>query len=260
MDTLQAARVIDTHCHLDFPQFDADRPAVIARCREGGVEAMVNVGSTVETSERAAALSREHAEIYACVGCHPHDADNFKPQDLEALEKLCAGRKVVGIGETGLDYYRNLSSVPNQKKVFEELVGLALARSLPLVVHTREAQEDTLAILKSHGVKRAVIHCFSGDIAFLGECVGLGYMVSFACNITYKKSSSLREAARHAPLESILVETDAPYLSAEGHRGERNEPWMCRLAAEEIAKAKGIPADAVCRQTTANAKRFFGIA
>ncbi|MDD5079675.1 MAG: TatD family hydrolase [Candidatus Omnitrophica bacterium] len=251
--------LIDTHCHLDFPEYDSDRDAVIQRAKDNNLEYVINVGSDVQNSRRAVLLSRKYDMIFAAVGCHPHDADGFNEQAYNDLEELSRDNKVVAIGEIGLDYYRNLSSVDNQKNVFVRLIRLAAIRKLPLVIHSRQAPEDTLAILRQEQVKEAIIHCFSGDADFMRQCLDLGYYLSFTCNITYKKAENLRQLLKIAPLDRICLETDAPYLSPEGYRGKRNEPWFVKMAAEEIARVRGISFEEVCRATTENAKKFFNL-
>jgi len=252
-------QVIDTHCHLDFDDFDADREQVIAAAVANAVRAMVNVGSTVENSARAVELAARYPAIYACVGCHPHDAEGFGDEGMARLEELSASPKVVGIGETGLDYYRDLSPREKQRRVFALQIELAKRRGLPLVIHSREAQDDTIAIMREHRVERAIIHCFSGPATFLTACLDLGYYVSFTCNITYKKANMLREMVALAPLERVCVETDCPYLPPEGSRGRRNDPLGARVALEQVAKIKGIDIQAAAAATTANARAFFGI-
>lgn len=251
--------VIDTHCHIDFDDFDADRDAVIAAAAAQGIQAMINVGSTVEASERAVALAQRYPSIYACVGCHPHDAQEFGDDGLARLEELSASPKVVAIGEIGLDYYRNLSAPEIQRRAFAAQIELARRRGLPLVIHSREAQDDTIAVMKEHNVTRAIIHCFAGPAAFLAACLEMGCYVSFTCNITYKKATMLREMVAMAPLERICVETDCPYLPPEGSRGRRNDPLAARTAMEQVAKIKGIDVETAAAATTANARRFFGI-
>ncbi|MGE5308385.1 MAG: TatD family hydrolase [Deltaproteobacteria bacterium] len=259
MDIPAPAPIIDTHCHLDFKDFDIDRDQIIANCRSNGLVAVVNVGSTLATSKAAVEMAAQYDIVYACVGCHPHDADSFTPADLSLLEELCSRPKVVGIGETGLDYYHNLSTVENQRRVFEAHIDLARRKGLPLVVHTREAQEDTLAVLDAHKAEKVIIHCFAGDEKFLKACIDRGYYISFTCNITYKKAANLRQAAAIAPLERICVETDAPYLSPEGRRGKRNEPVYARAACDQVAVSRGMDKDEAARATTANARKFFNI-
>jgi len=251
--------LIDTHCHLDFPEYDSDRDIVIQRAKDNNLEYIINVGSDVENSRRAVLLSRKYDMVFAAVGCHPHDADGFNDQAYKELEELSADRKVLAIGEIGLDYYRNLSSAENQKKVFIKLIQLAKVRKLPLVIHSRHAPEDTLEILRAEQVREAIIHCFSGDADFMRQCLDLGYYLSFTCNVTYKKAENLRQILKIAPLERICLETDAPYLSPEGYRGKRNEPWFVKMTAEEISRVRGISFEEVCRVTTENAKKFFNL-
>lgn len=251
--------LIDTHCHLDFPDYDQDRDEVMARCLKEQVEYIINVGSDVANSRKAAAMARLYENVYACVGCHPHDADGFTTEMLRELSALCLEPKVKAIGEIGLDYYRNLSGVENQKKVFKSLLELARERSLPVVVHSRQAHDDTMAILADSGISEVIVHCFSGDENFLAECLARGYYVSFTANITYKKSEALRKVVAACPLERMCLETDAPYLSPEGYRGKRNEPAFVRFVADAVAGIKGIDVREVCRVTTDNARRFFGI-
>lgn len=251
--------VIDSHCHLDFPEFDADRANVIARAKAAGIACVVNAASTVETSVRGAALAAENDFVRACAGCHPHDAEAFTRAGLDTLDELCAARKVVAVGEIGLDYYRNLSSPANQRRVFETLLDLAIRRDMPVVIHSREAQADTLDVLRQKKVRKAIIHCFSGGTDFLNACLDLGFYVSFTCTITYKKADAVREAVKQCPLDRICVETDAPYLPPEGRRGTRNEPAAAADACRKVAELKGIPFEEAAAATTANARRFFGL-
>ena len=249
--------LIDTHCHLDFAQFAPDREAVIRRAKEAGVGYFINIGATLDSSLASCELSRQYVQIYASVGVHPHDADSFSTETLNKIRELAVKSKVVAIGETGLDYFRNLSSQDNQKRLFTELIELAKGLDLPLVVHTRQAQEDTLKILKNAMPLRAVVHCFSGDENFLKSCLGLGFLISFTCNITYKKAQGLRDMVRLTPLDKLMLETDAPYLSPEAFRGKRNEPAQIKLLAEEVSRIKGVSFEEIADKTTNNAKGFF---
>lgn len=249
--------LIDTHCHLDFAQFSGDRDAVIRRAKEAGVGYFVNIGATLDSSSASCELASQYPEVYASVGVHPYDANSVRDDDLAKLKELAAKDKVVAIGETGLDYYRNLSSPENQKRLFTNLIALAKSLGLPLVVHTRQAEEETLKILKAAIPLRSVVHCFSGDENFLNECLGLGFSISFTCNITYKKAQGLREMVRLTPLDKLMLETDAPYLAPEGFRGKRNEPSHIKLLAEEVSRIKGISFEEVADRTTENAKLFF---
>ena len=191
--------LIDTHCHLDFPEFDLDRAEVLKRAKEHGVDYVINIGSSLQGSINSVKLSQDYPNIFAVVGCHPHDAKVFSPQDIERIRSLAAAEKVVAIGEIGLDYYRNLSPQEEQKKIFVDLLRLAKELKLPVVIHSREARDDTLKIMDEEGVKRAIVHCFGGDPVFLKACVERGYLVSFTCNVTYKKAQDVREAVKAAP-------------------------------------------------------------
>jgi TatD DNase family protein len=251
--------LIDTHCHLDFPEFDFDRPEVLKRAKDAGVNYVINIGSSLQGSINSVNLAKDYPNIFAAVGCHPHDSRDFSGQDLETLRALAKTDKVVAIGEIGLDYYRNLSPQENQKKIFTDLLRLAKDLGLPAVIHSRQAQEDTLKIMDREGVKKAIVHCFGGDLDFLKACIERGYLVSFTCNVTYKKAQDVRDAVSLAPLERICLETDAPYLSPEGSRGKRNEPSSVKMLAEEVSRIKGLSLEDVAAATTRNAKAFFNL-
>ena len=250
---------IDTHCHLDFPEFNQDRDEVIRRSRDQGIDYIINIGSSLKGSVASLELSQKYDFIYATVGIHPHEADRFGKKEKVAINELAKKDKVVAVGEVGLDYYKNYSKAENQKPLFLSLIKIAKDFNLPLVIHSRQAQVDTLKILKDAMPVRAVVHCFSGDDAFLKECLNLGFFVSFTCNITYKKAEDLRKLVKDAPLDRLMLETDAPFLSPEGFRGKRNEPLQVKLLAEEIARIKEIDRGAVAKITTDNAKDFFRI-
>ena len=270
--------LIDTHCHLDFPEFDKDRDEVIKHAKDKGVDYIINIGSSLEGSRKSLELSRQYAFIYATVGCHPHEADRFDKKTLSTLEGLAKNDKVVAIGEIGLDYYKNYSQRENQKSLFVSLIGLAKDLGLPLVIHNRQAQEDTLEILRRALPEKTVVHCFSGDENFLKKCLDSGFFISFTCNITYpakssnsgrdptgvnnmvqrdKKAQNLRELVKLTPLDRLMLETDAPFLPPEGFRGKRCEPAYVKILAEEIARIKGTTVEEVAKITTENAKSFF---
>jgi TatD DNase family protein len=251
--------LIDTHCHLDFPEFDSDRDEVVQRAREAGLVNIINVGSSLLNSQRAIALAERYEMVYAAVGCHPHEADAVGDGAPAQLEKLARHAKVVAIGETGLDYFKGYSSPGNQEKLFYAQVRLAKDAGLPLVIHCRQAQAGVVKILRDNLPLKAVVHCFSGDGEFLKDCLDLGLFISFTCNITYKKAGDLRALAAAVPLERLMLETDAPFLSPEGHRGKRNEPLYVKLLAEEIAALRMMSVEELGRITTYNAKTFFGI-
>ena len=249
----------DTHCHLDFPEFDADRDEVIRRAKSAGIGYIINIGSSLSGSKKALELSRQHDFIYATIGLHPHEADKFDDEAKASIEKLAREDKVVAIGETGLDYYKNYSKIENQKALFRYLVKLARDSSLPLVIHNRQAQDDTLNILNGVLPIKAVVHCLSGDENFLKKCLDLGFFISFTCNITYKKAKDLKTFVKLTPLDRLMLETDAPFLPPEGLRGKRNEPAYVKFLAKEVARIKEAGLEEVAGITTDNARRFFNL-
>ena len=251
----------DTHCHLDFKDFESDRNEVIKRSKEEGVDLIVNVGSSLQGTKASIEISEENDFIYAAAGIHPHEADSVTEKDLEEFRKFLDRDKVVAIGEIGLDYFKNISSRDNQKKLVKILLNEAKERDLPIIIHNRDAHKDILSILKDiMGDKlRGVMHCFSGNERFLNDCLGMGLYVSFTCNLTFKNAGRLREAAKKAPIERLLLETDAPFLAPQVFRGKRNEPSYVKYLAEEIAKIKGLSLEEVARITTDNARNLFGL-
>ncbi|MDD4939139.1 MAG: TatD family hydrolase [Candidatus Omnitrophica bacterium] len=251
--------LIDTHAHLDFADFDADLEEVISRAKAAGVNYIIDIGSSLEGSKRAVGLSSKYDFIYASVGIHPHEADRFDQAAKTDIEELARKDKVVAIGEAGLDYFKNYSRPENQTVLFKYMVGLAKDLRLPLVIHSRQAQEDTLKVLNAAKPLKAVVHCFSGDESFMKECLDAGFLISFTCNITYKKAEGLRSVLRSAPLERLMLETDAPFLPPEGSRGKRNEPAYVKILCQEVARVKEVPWQDVARLTTENARRFFNL-
>ncbi|MBU1853864.1 MAG: TatD family hydrolase [Candidatus Omnitrophica bacterium] len=251
----------DTHCHLDFEDFQSDREDVIKRSKDDGIGFIINVGSSLEGTTRSIEIAERHDFIYAAVGIHPHHADEIREADLDAFKGCFGKKKVVAVGEIGLDYYKNISSKENQKKLFITLLEEARNRDLPVIIHNRDAYADTLSILKDVMGRsiRGVMHCFSGDEIFLEKCLELGLFVSFTCNLTFKNAGKLREVAKSAPMDSLLLETDAPFLAPQVFRGRRNEPSYVRYLAEELSGIKNLSFEEVASITTANAKQLFGI-
>ncbi len=249
--------LIDTHCHLDFADFKEDLAQVIERAEAAGINYFINPGSTLESSQAAVLLAGRYPQIYAAVGVHPHDADTFDANASVHLEKLAGREKIVAIGETGLDYYRNLSSQENQRQAFLKQITLAKQLNLPLIIHCRQAESETLEILKNHMPLAAVVHCFSGSEDFLKGCLDCGFYISYTCNITYPKAQGLRETVKLVPPDRLMLETDAPYLSPEGFRGKRNEPAQIKLLAQAVSLILGVSLAEVAAQTTQNARNFF---
>lgn len=255
--------LVDTHCHLDFKDFDSDRDAVLERAGAAGVGIIINVGSSFEGSKRALELAKKYNFVYASVGIHPHDVRTLNGGMIDELKKLASGtNKVVAIGEIGLDYYRDLSPRDLQKEAFRKFIALSRELDLPLILHDRDAHRDTLNILKEEfaGAKiKGVVHCFSGDSVFLMECMNLGLHVSFTCNITFKNASGLRQVAREAPVEKLLLETDAPFMAPQAHRGKRNEPAYLTFLVEELSRIYGLSKEDIARVTTHNANELFNL-
>lgn len=253
-------QLIDTHCHLDFPDFDSDRDSVLKRAIANDVLLVIDVGSSLAASRQAVALAQSSNHIYASVGIHPHDADKIKEEDFRQIEELARKPKVVAIGETGLDYFRNFSSSIRQQEVFRKFIEIANKLNLPLIIHCRQAQEEVLEILDYNcGKSRVLMHCFSADENFLKRCLDSGYFVSFTCNITYKKALNLREVVKIAPLDKIMLETDSPFLPPENLRGKRNEPMYIKSLAQQISIIKNLDLEVVAKATSDNAKRFFNL-
>jgi TatD DNase family protein len=252
--------MIDSHCHLDFPQFDQDRDEVLARALEAGLVAIVNPGTDLESSRRALALAERCDTIYAAVGVHPHDASTLDPQTLAELRQLAAYPRVVAIGEIGLDYYRDLSPRAEQRAAFEAQLALAAELGLPVIIHQRESATDVMAALRdwaAGGHAGCVLHAFSGDAAMAHEAVELDFHIGVGGPLTFQNARDLPEIVSDLPVECLLVETDAPYLAPHPYRGRRNEPAYVRLVAERLAELRQMPLDALARQATANAGRLF---
>lgn len=253
----------DTHCHLDFPQFDADRSEVWERAQRAGVGRLINPGADLVSSRRAVALARELVGVYAAVGIHPHDAAQATDEALEELRKLAAEPGVVAIGEIGLDYYRDLSPRERQREAFEAQLALASELGLPVIIHCRDAWEDVMRILQSWASacqgRRAVLHAFSGDEAVLSEALRMGFFISIGGPVTFRNARRLPALVPQIPLERLLLETDAPYLAPHPYRGRRNEPAHIPLIAGRVAELHGVSVEVVEQRTTEAAARVFGL-
>jgi hydrolase, TatD family len=256
--------IVDSHCHLDFEDFHKDLPAVLERARGAGIVAMVCVGSggDLATAERAAHLATREPDVFAAVGIHPQDASKVLPEFWPALEELAKAPRVVGIGETGLDYlYDDRSPRQVQREVFARFLTLAASVKRPVICHVRDAHDDAIEILRGGPIPDAggVIHCFSGNVDHARSYLDMGLFLSFSGVITFKKADDLRKAAAFAPADRILVETDAPYLAPVPHRGHRNEPAFVLGILEALAQVRGISPGQAAEATTANAFRLFGL-
>ena len=256
--------LIDTHAHLDQQAFDDDRDAVIARARDAGVESIISIGITAETSRRAVELAQQYPQVYAVVGIQPNYVAEMEEHDWEAIGQLAEMPKVVGIGETGLDRYWDYAPLDLQAEYFTKHIELSRQHSLPFVVHCRDAETDVVALLREAaraGPLKGVMHSFCGDLETARACLDLGLYISLAGMVTFKKSEELRAVAAEVPADRLLIETDSPYLSPEPVRKiRRNEPAHVRHTAECLADVRGVTLEQLALETTENARRLFGIA
>lgn len=259
--------MIDTHCHLNFDSYDDDRDAVISRAAAAGVTRVINPAVDLDTSRAAIDLARDHAAVYAAVGIHPNDTATFSGADIEMLAALANAPKVIAIGEIGLDYYWDKSPTAMQFRAFEAQLELAQRLELPVIIHNRDASEDTMRILETwaHGLpdtmkaRPGVMHSFSGSQAIAERALAAGFYLGFTGPITFKKADETRSIAAHVPLERLLVETDGPFLTPIPYRGKRNEPAYIPYIVERLAALHLKPADEMARITTENAERLFGL-
>lgn len=252
-----AGALFDTHTHLNHPRLMRRLPEVLDRARAAGVRGMMVVGYDLESSEQAVSLAEEHDDLWAAVGVHPHDAETLDAAAVARLRALAGSRKVAAIGETGLDYYRDLSPRDRQREAFRRHLDLAAELELPVIVHCREAQDEILAALDPPPPAGAVWHCFDGSSKHAARAVGLGLVLGFGGMVTYRGSEALRRAAATVALERILLETDCPYLSPEPHRNRDNEPANVALVAQALADLRGIEAKRLGAAAWRNARRFF---
>jgi len=249
---------IDTHAHLAMSQFDDDREAVIARAHTAGVARVIEIGYDLPSSRAAVDLAERHPAIYAVVGLQPNHIHETAPDYLEQVRALAAHPKVVAIGEIGLDYHWMRVPPATQEEVFRAQLALARDLGLPVVIHSRDAQADTLRILADAARGQSgVMHAFSGDWDYAQACLDIGFMLSFTGTLTYARATALHEVARRAPLAMLLTETDSPYLSPNPYRGQRNEPAYVRLVAERLAALRDEPLAQVAARVWANAEGLF---
>lgn len=256
--------LVDTHAHLDFDAFDADREQVLERAWAAGLVAIVNAGADLPSSRAGVELAWRHARVFAAVGVHPHDAKDLAASALAELEALARAPKVVALGEIGLDFYRDLSPRPAQRKAFEAQLDLAAHLGKPVIVHDRDAHGEVMSLLRTWAptsplAEKGVLHCFSGSLEMALEAVELGFLISIAGPITYANARKLPQIAAALPLDKLLIETDCPFLAPHPHRGKRNEPAHVAMVAKAVARVRGVSVADVARATTANAVRLFGL-
>ncbi|MFH0965346.1 MAG: TatD family hydrolase [Planctomycetota bacterium] len=254
--------LIDTHAHLDFPQFASALGAVLDRAREAGLRAVITVGTSAAASERSVKLLGADDLLFAAVGVHPHDAKSASPADLDVIERLAGLPRVVAVGETGLDYARDLSPGASQRELFVWHMDLAVRSAKTLIVHNRDADADCRALLSRHPVHLPlVLHCFSGDTEMIRWALDRNCFISVAGQVTYPKAAVLRAAVKQIPLDRLLLETDSPFLTPEPHRSRTrsNEPSFVAATAEVVAELRDLPPEDLASATTDNARRAFGL-
>ena len=267
---MSAPDLIDTHTHLDFEQFEGDVDGALERAEAAGVGRLINVGTTLERSRRSVALAERYDNVFAAVGVHPHDAADVNDEVVDELKRLAAGKKVVAVGEIGFDFhYDQGPDETAQEDAFFAQSEVAVEAGLPVIVHSRDAEELTLRHLEAHAAAAVadnpvrqefgVVHCFTGSLGFAEAALRLGYLISFTAPITYPKNEALRAVVRKVPLEKIMVETDCPFLPPVDRRGKRNEPAFVVATAQALADLKQIPLVEAAQATTANAERLFGL-
>ena len=254
--------LIDSHAHIDFPQFAEDRDAVLERARAVGVTTLLAIGTGPgpEKLDSALPFAQQHDWIYATVGIHPHEAKEVTPHHLDELARLAKHRKVIAWGEIGLDYFYDHSPRETQHKVFRDQMALAHQAKLPIIIHCRDAWSDCMDILEQHWKPTGIggiLHCFTSTLEDARRGLDMGFLISFAGNSTYPKAQNLRDIAKALPLEKILIETDSPYLAPQPYRGKRNEPAYVAEVARTIASVRDLSADEIAAATSQNFRRLF---
>jgi len=257
--------LIDSHAHIDFPQFADDRDAMLERARAAGISTLLAIGSGPgpEKLDCAIPFAEQHDWIYATIGVHPHEAKDFRLEHIDQLRKLAQHPKVIALGEIGLDYFYDHSPRDVQKNIFHEQMSLAEQAKLPIIIHCRDAWNDCLNMLAEHWRPTGlggILHCFTSTLEDARRGLDMGFLISFAGNSTYPKAQNIRDVAKGLPLENILIETDSPYLSPQPYRGKRNEPAYVLEVARTLASVRDCSPEEIAAATTGNFRRFFGLA
>lgn len=250
--------LFDSHCHLTDRAYLSNLDEIIKRATDSNVSYLLTAGLDINDSLASIKIAEKYPNVYCSVGFHPHDADKFQESDIDKLQKLTTNQKVKAIGETGLDYFKNYSQRTNQEKAFHSQIELAKQLNLPMIIHIRDAYPEAKKILEAHNYFNGVLHCYSGDEQFAFWAIEKGFYISFSGSITYN-NPKLKEIARILPKESILIETDAPYLAPVPMRGKRNEPSYVKYVAQTIAQIRKIPSEHLAEITTKNTKALFRI-
>jgi len=251
--------LIDTHAHLNLPDYKKDLEEVLSRAKEAGVAGIINVGIDVKTSITALELAHQYKGLWATAGIHPHEVKKVTEETYETLKALLADEKMVAVGEIGLDYAKEYSPRNLQQEHFLGQLALARELALPVVIHSREASPDIMTFLRQELPERFVFHCYAGSVEEAREILDLGGYISITGIVTFPRAENIRQIVRYVPLERLMIETDCPFLTPVPHRGKRNEPAFVRHVAEKIAEVKGVTLEECARQTTKNARDFFGI-
>jgi len=254
-------RLIDTHAHLDFKDYDSDRDQVLKRAKEVGVETIFNIGADLASSRRAAAIAEKYDNIYAAVGIHPHDADTLNEKTLSEIEKLAHSDKVKALGETGLDFYYDNSPREIQKNAFKKQLQLADKLNLPVVVHSRKSGEETLEVIDSVGdfSERLIFHCYAYGPKLIEKIIERDYYAAFGGLITFGSAAEIREALKKMPLDRLLLETDSPYLTPSPNRGKRNEPANLQYIVKKAAEILEVDTEELAEITSKNAEKIYKI-
>nr|WP_300090223.1 TatD family hydrolase [Sedimentibacter sp.] len=252
-------KLTDSHAHLDDESFDGDREEIINSLYDNDVDTVLNPGADLKTSQNAVKLAERYPFIYAAVGCHPHDSKFMDDNTMNLFRDLANNKKVIAIGEIGLDYYYDNSDRETQRKWFREQIRLAKELDLPYIVHDRDAHEDVFKIMKEehYSGTRGILHCYSSSVEMAREFIKLGFYISLGGPVTFKKSKTPKLVAYDVPFDRLLIETDSPYLTPEPFRGKRNEPKYVKYVAEEIAAIRSVTAEEVAERTSINFKQLF---
>ena len=251
--------IIDTHAHYDHRQFDRDRHDILSNLPTNGVEFIINVGCDLKTIRASVKFAKIYSHVYASVGVHPHYVKDLSEEAFGEVCELAKNERVVAYGETGLDFFHNFSPPDIQRQWFKKQLAFAHKLGKPLIIHSRDANDEVFQTISDSPVRHGVIHSFSGDAALAERYVEMGFYIGIGGVVTFPKARTLKDAVAAVPLSHIILETDCPYLTPEPHRGKRNDSTHLIFVAEEIAKIKKIPYDDVCRQTTMNAKKLFNL-
>lgn len=249
--------LVDTHSHIDMKDFE-DLDSIISNAKDAGVEKIVIPSVDRSSFEKVITISNKYESVYCALGIHPSEVQNTKDEDFEEIIKLSSNKKVVAIGECGLDYYWDKNFIEEQKRAFLKQIEIAKTLKKPLIVHDREAHHDTFEMLKDVKEIPVIMHCFSGSWEFARECIKKGFYIALGGVVTFKNAKKIHEIAKNIPLDHLLLETDAPYLTPEPFRGKRNEPAYVKFAAEKIAELRGVLLEEIAQTTTRNANEVFG--